>query len=82
MSVIWALLICYFAYVLISVIKIGPRALDDKYTYTINDYLPVPILSILSIFLMLEAQYGKVLIVATIEDPNMFSIATIPPTTL
>lgn len=60
----WALLICYFAYVLISVIKIGPRALDDKYTYTINDYLPVPILSISSIFLMLEAQYGKVLIAA------------------
>ncbi len=29
----WALLICYFAYVLISVIKIGPRALDDKYTW-------------------------------------------------
>ncbi len=60
----WALLICYFAYVLISVIKIGPRALDDKYTYTINDYLPVSILSISSIFLMLEAQYGKVLIAA------------------
>ena len=60
----WALLICYFAYVLISVIKIGPRALDDKYTYTINDYLPVPILSISSIFLMLEAQYGRVLIAA------------------
>lgn len=60
----WALLICYFSYVLISVIKIGPRALDDKYTYTINDYLPVPILSISSIFLMLEAQYGKVLIAA------------------
>lgn len=60
----WALLICYFAYVLISVIKIGPHALDDKYTYTINDYLPVPILSISSIFLMLEAQYGKVLIAA------------------
>lgn len=60
----WAILLCYFAYVLISVIKVGPRVLDDKYKYTIYDYLPVPILSISCVFLMLEAQYGKVLIAA------------------
>lgn len=62
----WALLICYFVYVLISVTRIGPRAFDDKYEYTISDYIPVPLISLSGIFLMLEAQHGKILIAAVL----------------
>lgn len=62
----WAVLICYFIYVLISVTRIGPRAFDDKYEYTISDYLPIPLISLSGVFLLLEAQYGKILIAAVL----------------
>ncbi len=62
----WAVLICYFIYVLISVTRIGPRAFDDKYEYTISDYLPIPLISLSGVFLLLEAQHGKILIAAVL----------------
>ena len=58
----WGLLICYFIYVLLSVTRLGPRAFDDKYEYTISDYIPIPLISLSVLFLMLEAQHGKILI--------------------
>ena len=62
----WAILICYFIYVLISATRIGPRAFDDKYEYTISDYLPIPLISLSGVFLLLESQHGKILIAAVL----------------
>lgn len=60
----WALLICYFVYVLIAVTRVGPRASDKKRYYEVSAFLPVPIGSLAVIFLLLAAQYGKVLTAA------------------
>lgn len=62
----WVVLLCYFVYVLIAVTRIAPRALEDTRRYTWTDFLPMPCVSLSMVFLLIEAQYGKVAIAAVL----------------
>lgn len=62
----WIILIGYLIYVLVFATKIGPRAFDDKYKYSVNDYLPIVLISIFTVCLMIGANFGKLLIYAVL----------------
>ena len=56
------ILIFYFICTILALVGTYKRVFNDKHKFTLSDCIPVPILSLSTIFLMLEAQYGKALI--------------------
>ena len=62
----WIVLTGYIFYVFVFATKIGPRAHDDKYKYSISDYLPIVFISLFVMCLMIGANFGKLLIYAVL----------------